>query len=817
MVVLIQNINEILSNYLIIIQKYIFGIPLYLFITACFSLVLIVLIFLYIKLLIYHKTTIKNRYKLHSVLQAISDGIWELDISSNKVSFNNRYWSILGYKKGYDADNIENGWIAFMHPDDKEKTVELFKSFLSDTKTRFRLEYRLITKGKDILWISTRGRILFNDKTKIPIKAICVNTNITKQKRAEENLKKSEDFLSQIIDFIPQLIFAKDEFGRLILVNKATADFYEKKSQELYFSLHENIHPDYMEFKKMKKTDEEVINNNKTIFIPEEKLTNKKGITKYYQTFKIPFKEYNYDRPAILQVSTDITDQKKVEESLKKSKEIAESANRAKTEFLANMSHEIRTPMNSILGFADLLSFQIKDDIHLSYVNSIKTSGKNLLGLINGILDLSKIEAGKFELQNEFINTFSFFEEFKNMFEILAKEKGVEFIIDIKPDMPLNINVDELRLKQIIVNLISNAIKFTDEGFVKLKVNTKSKNTKLKKANIAISIEDTGIGISKDFQNKIFKAFQQQDGQSTRKYEGTGLGLALSKKLIELMEGKISFKSIPDRGTEFTINLNNIFYKDDKQSTPKKQSININDIEFYENSTLLIADDNENNRNYLKGILNHIKIYPYEAINGKDAFDLAVKIKPDIILADIKMPVVDGFELLNMIRTNKIIKDTPVIANSASVLKEERRKIEEYEFNGFLMKPIQIDELVRVLAKYLPHKIISDKIVVEEIQTDQEEFNNTINDKPEIIKKTLEYIDPDIIEEWKLFEKQQPINEVEEFAKKLISIGNNNECYSLSQYGSELLKSIESFDIDKMLRILKQFSSLIENYKLILI
>ncbi len=779
------------------------------------SIVFLIVLVLFIIQLLQNKTAVENRYRLQSVLEAISDGIWELDILKNKINFNDQYWKTLGYKNGHVANNIKEGWLAFIHPGDKEKIRNEFNSFIIDKKTRFKLEYRMITKGKDVLWISTRGRIIIKNKTNEPVRAICINSNITKRKKAEENLIKSELFMNQVIDLIPQMINAKDEFGRFILANKATADYYGVTPKELIFSLHKDFHPDFIEFKSIEKTDKEVINTNKSVLIPEEKLTNSKGTIRYFQTLKIPFKEYTYDRPAVLQVSIDITEQKQIKESLKNSKEIAESANRAKSEFLANMSHEIRTPMNSILGFADLLSFQIKDDILKSYVNAIKNSGKNLLELINGILDLSKIEAGKFELQNEYIDTFSFLQEFKNMFEILAKEKGLEFILDINSNLPSSIFIDELRLKQVIVNLIGNAIKFTENGFVKLKAKTLSKNELVepKIATIKISVEDTGIGITKDFQKKIFEAFQQQDGQSTRKYEGTGLGLALSKKLIELMKGEIQFRSFHGKGTEFTILLNEIAYNEENISSQKKQTFNINTIEFFNDSTVLIADDNENNRNYLKGILKYFNINAYEAINGKDAFDLALKIKPDIILTDIKMPGTDGFQLLDLIRNKPALKNIPVIANSASVLKEEKQKIEESQFNGFLMKPIQLEELIKLLVRFLPHKITTDEKT--EVEQNSALIDDEVTtDKPENIKKALKHIESGLMEEWELFENQQPISEVEEFAHKLIKVGNNYNCSSLSQYGNSLLKTIESFDIDSMLRILKQFSKLVENYKL---
>ena len=223
-----------------------------------------------------------------------------------------------------------------------------------------------------------------------------------------------------------------------------------------------------------------------------------------------------------------------------------DAANKAKSEFLANMSHEIRTPMNAVLGYAELLGFMLEDKTQRDYIESIKSSGRSLLTLINDILDLSKIEAGKLELQFEFVNSQSFFSEFERIFSLRLSEKGLKFILEISSGTPAGIYIDDARLRQIILNLIGNAIKFTEKGSIKLKVYTEnpqiinySKEKTEEFIDLIIEVNDTGIGISKEMQEEIFNPFVQGQGQNVKKYGGTGLGLAITQRLVQLMNGTI--------------------------------------------------------------------------------------------------------------------------------------------------------------------------------------------------------------------------------------------------------------------------------------
>jgi len=247
---------------------------------------------------------------------------------------------------------------------------------------------------------------------------------------------------------------------------------------------------------------------------------------------------------------TDITNAKESEIALKQGKEIAESANRMKSQFLANMSHEIRTPMNAIIGFSDLLRNLVTDKRHKGYLDTIRASSRTLLTLINDILDLSKIEAGRLEIQYEVSDIHVLFHEIQAIFMEKITKKGLNFIIEIEEDLPSGLVIDEIRIRQVLINLIGNAIKFTKQGYIKLSARKTYRKGK-SKVNLIIVVEDTGIGIPEKQQAKMFDPFTQKERQSTRKFGGTGLGLAISKNLVELMNGEITLHSIENKGSSF--------------------------------------------------------------------------------------------------------------------------------------------------------------------------------------------------------------------------------------------------------------------------
>ncbi len=507
---------------------------------------------------------------------------------------------------------------------------------------------------------------------------------------------------------------------------------------------------------------------------------------------------------------------KKLEENaqeLVNAKNEADYANMAKSRFLANMSHEIRTPLNAIVGFADLLNIQIKDSKQRSFLQSIQSSGKILLTLINDILDLSKIEAGKMDILYTAVNLKNIFEEINQIFSLKMSQKDVKFIMSINSNVPKSLLLSEMRIRQVLFNLIGNAVKFTETGYIKLSAKAENFNSGKTLLDLKITVEDTGIGIDKEFQEKIFESFMQTEGQDFKKYGGSGLGLTISRRLVKMMSGKISLVSDLGNGSTFTILLKNVavasIMSDDLSSD---MFFNFEKISF-KKAKLLIVDDSETNRNLIKEIFIESDIEVFEAENGEKAISETIKHNPDIILMDIRMPVMDGIEATKRIKEKKETSKIPVVALSASVLKNEEERIGEAGFDSFIVKPTQISVIFKELIRFLDYDYKegdgmskSESVIKEQKQLSNEE----ILKMPAIIKE----LDTKYMEIWENVKFNNSINEVMDFGNNLKKIGNKNSIPLIIDYGIKLSFYAKTFEIVKMTNVLSKYPALVRKMKM---
>jgi signal transduction histidine kinase/CheY-like chemotaxis protein len=396
-----------------------------------------------------------------------------------------------------------------------------------------------------------------------------------------------------------------------------------------------------------------------------------------------------------------------MEQELIRERDRANRANQAKSEFLANMGHEIRTPMNAILGFSEALYHRLSAPENRQMLSSVMSAGHRLLAMLNDLLDLSRIEAGRLELLSGPASPSTILYDIHSIYRDKATKKGLNLLVEIPKDLPATLVLDEARIRQVIGNLLANAIKFTQEGQVKLWGSFEQK--KPDAGELVFGVEDTGIGIEKKMVDAIFEDFLQLNPQTNRKYEGTGLGLAISKRLVEKMNGRIEVESTPGQGSTFRIILPEIPVpaREQPQQYPPgqpQQHVTKDTPIAFEKARVLVVDDDRNNIEMIGALMETLGLESVGAENGSLALELLETDQPDIILLDNRMPGLDGLEVLKRIKADDRLRDIPVLAHTAyrpNAMDDPAVKL----YDGFLIKPVSLKAVTEELAKHLKHSV----------------------------------------------------------------------------------------------------------------
>jgi ligand-binding sensor domain-containing protein/signal transduction histidine kinase/ActR/RegA family two-component response regulator len=511
-------------------------------------------------------------------------------------------------------------------------------------------------------------------------------------------------------------------------------------------------------------------------------------------------------------------EKEKVDHALKtaeRAKKMAEKANKAKTIFLADRSHDIRNHMNLILGFSQVLKTEIIDEQQKRNLEAILSSGRTLLKLIDDLLDLSRIESGKMEPEYEALNIRSILDEIKNIFSKKAREKALDFQLDVDPALPEVVIMDGLWLRRILENLVSNAVNYTDKGFIRLSAQTIGSQGD--RVNMAFSVQDSGKGIPKNQQKCIFDPFKRQKGYFNGQYEGAGLGLTITRRLVQLMGGEISLDSQVGKGSTFRVTLENISVS----GVVIESEIPEPDVEGirFEEASLLVVDDVEQSRRLLKEYLSQSPFQFIEAENGTEAVKLAKEHHPDLVLMDMRMPKMNGGEATRLIKADKKLRNIPVIIITGSAMELQRQEIKEAGGDGYLTKPVSKSDLIIELTRFLKwsHAEITGPGKPPGIEKEKgimTPLADFLPQKREKLQELLTYLEgEDLDQRLELLIKRFIIDDIENFSKEMKTLAEKYEVVTLYQWTDKLFNDIKTFNRAKIEKTLASLPGLIEEIK----
>ncbi len=733
------------------------------------------------------------------------------DTGGHFIRLNPEWERILGYST---AELEGRSFLDFVHPDDMESTLSAISS-LSGQQEVLSFENRYRCKDGIYRWIEWRSKPQGST-------IYAVARDVTDRRKMEDALRLS-----------------REQFELAVSGSQDGIWDWNLRDNSLYLSPHWKQIIGY--------ADEELSNDFKSFesgLHPEDKPRVmeyvgrylKGGIENYNVEFRFRHKDGSYRwilaRGAALRDAdgkpyriagshTDITDSKEAEqrmletnrqlaEATRSAEEMAaraETANRAKSEFLANMSHEIRTPMNAILGFTEILNSQIKNPSHKEFLSSISVSGRILLGLINDILDLSKVEAGKLKLELTAVDPAKVFDEMRQIFTRELEKKGLSFRIELEHGLPGSLMLDEARLRQIVLNLMGNAIKFTNSGGITLSAGRRISARVAGTIEFFFSVADTGIGIPLAQQEIIFEAFQQQEGQTQSQYGGTGLGLAICRRLVQAMNGRITVTSEPGRGSVFEVVLDDVRIADAEPVEKRREAHNVPPA--FAPARILVADDINVNRLLLINYLKDPAFTVDEAGTGRETLAAMRLNKPELLLLDMKMPDMDGNDVLREMRADPGLSGIHVIVVTASAMPEEEQRARDLGCDGYLVKPVRRADLLRTMARLM--KPAGDEKSAEK-STDSRVSGSAVAEDdvagwPELVR----ILRKESMDEWKKVSGVMHMGRVRAFAAKIGKLGSEYRTQRLTEWAGTLERDAGAFNVEGLAASLKAFPAIVDD------
>lgn len=738
-----------------------------------------------------NRQEINEEYKF--ILDSIKIGVWDWTIEPNKL-----VWSDLMYELyGYDINIKVNSYDDYkdsLHPEDVERINSEIGHVLNTPGEEFDTTFRVILSNGLIKHIRAVSKT-YRDEQNNAIRMVGLNWDVTSEVVLEEERKELAEKYELISNSAEIGVWDWDFRKDKLTWNETMYVLFDVPvdAEDVYKEYEKRLHPDDRELaqsnlNKIMSGELESYESELRIIVADDSIKYIKSITNIEKA-----DDGNITR--LYGISLDISEIKQFQLQLIDAKERADMANKAKSTFLANMSHEIRTPMNAILGFSEILNANNKDERNQDYISGIIKSGNSLLSLINDILDFSKIEANKMILNYNLVDVKRIVDDIDKIFEFTASKKGIQYYSNIQEEIPPYLIMDEGKIKQILINLLGNAVKFTEKGEVKLSVNYFFNNNDTSKLSINFTIEDSGIGISKDKQVSIFDPFEQEEDNDSRKYEGTGLGLSIVKSIVDLHSGSIEIESELGIGSKFIVTIPEVSISLMRPDQISKIAIDeFNNIDLSE-KTVLFAEDIESNREVVKGFLSTSKLNILFANNGKEALEIASKNKIDLGFIDLHMPIMDGMTMADIWVNDENLKNIPIVALTAEVFNQDKQEKNNY-FKGYLTKPVRAEEIYKTILFHTG--FVNDIEIDNKIENESTVFSSELLEK--IKDKKLDKIATSLT-------NKLNTRELSKFIERIEFLSEVEDDLTLRNYTKELKLALSTFNVNKIKTLLTQITT----------
>ena len=632
----------------------------------------------------------RSEQRLENILSGTDAGTWEWDVKAGETAVNERWADMIGRTLAELQPITNQIWPGLIHPGDLTDVQARVERCLAGEIDRFDAELRLRHRDGHWVWVLTRGRVVEWSADGSPLRMAGIQLDVTERKRAEQALAEQEQRFRRFFEDNGSVMAMIDpDSGRIEAANSAAVRFYGYPIERLVGMRISDIN--ILPPEQLAGRVREISENRLSAFRAPHRLAS--GEVRQVQIYSSPIKVG--DRSLLFSIIHDETARVEAEAELLRAKEAAEAASKAKGEFLAHMSHEIRTPMNGIMGLAELALHRPLEPMARDYLEKLHRSGRHLLDILNDILDQSRIEAGQLRLEIAPFDVQELLGGLLDMFGEVAAQKGIGLHVAASDDVPRQLLGDALRLRQVLSNLLGNAIKFTEQGEVRLKITCLGVQDSV--AQLRWAVTDTGPGVDEVVRARLFTPFSQGDQSASRRYGGTGLGLSISRALAELMGGRLTLESTPGMGSTFVLELP--FEVTAATSLPATPPPGPADLR---GARMLVAEDHPVNRQVVADMLALLRVDATVVTNGREALDALQRECFDAVLMDIQMPEMDGLTATARLREHPDWAELPVIAITAGVTEAERAQVAAVGVNDLLAKPVSLETLANTLRRWLP-------------------------------------------------------------------------------------------------------------------